>query len=1547
LTGKTGETGATGASGATGETGTTGGTGATGLTGLTGETGATGMTGATGATGLTGETGETGVTGAQGETGIGLDVTGEPMGFPSQTDTTVTWDDGTTTFTIAPVGATFDVWVLGVKYTKTTETLVGDGTDFTVSEGLWYISYDADGNLQALQTGFEFATMAPVYIFYWDATNSAGITDAEERHGIVMDYDTHSNLHFTRGTQWVSGILPGDIVADGDGDLQETIEISISNGQIFDEDIFFPVVDDAPQDLSVPAQIPVYYKTGASGLWRKTAATNYPVKRFGGAARLAYNQFTGGAWQQTEVGNNDFVLTHIFALTDKTNPVIAIQGENSYLTIIAAREGAEVELLSLQSAGLPTAEWTPIASIIFQTSNLYDNAAKARIRSTDLGDDFVDWRGAGISPAVGQGPEGAIGQTGATGETGVTGGTGATGLTGGTGQTGATGETGVTGITGAGETGATGLTGATGETGATGVGVTGALDANTLIESFSAQIFGLPEVGDEMCLTVSAPFAFDVLEAFGEVGPTGHVVGSVEIDGTPVVGISGATFDIAEDGYSAVSAYNAATGARVNFQVEGVTLAVDDFCITVHTQRTTSGGGSLLATGATGPTGGTGATGLTGKTGETGATGSSGATGETGLTGGTGATGFTGATGLTGLTGKTGETGVTGVVGVTGPTGVTGQTGLTGKTGETGATGLTGATGETGSTGVGVTGALDANTLIESFSAQIFGLPEVGDEMCLTVSAPFAFDVLEAFGEVGPTGHIVGSVEIDGTPVVGISGATFDIAEDGYSAVSAYNAATGARVNFQVEGVTLAVDDFCITVHTQRTTGGGGSLLATGATGPTGMTGETGGGGLEFQKFDTTHSPAGLWNFEQDLTDDSGNSYDLTVDTGTETYTSVEGLVGLKMDDGTENFHHNVTGTNLEILGDMTMEALIVWEGDFSAERIICLYAQTGADVEANNNLYNFRSDSGGGLSYFCETTAAANVSHAFGAGIQVGELTYVAIVREDDDVTLYLDGVAIGSASSGLAAPVGGSASVFQVGKASFIGTICSLKIIASALTAGEVLGEYNHTLGNRGRAIGETGATGLTGLTGETGATGLIGLTGLTGETGATGLTGLTGLTGETGATGLTGLTGETGATGLTGLTGLTGETGATGLTGLTGETGATGASGATGESGPSDHDLLDSLDTDSHTLYALTNGSRSFTGPVTINNSADVDLTCVVSSGLTATKRVKIQLRDQNVKQWSVFKNLSNQLILYDEQNNNNVVILTQGAGDNAIVCANTGNVGIGAAPDADYKLDVSGNARVGSAGATADSSIDWKVAGSLVYQMGVDNDAGDTFKISDSTGFGSGDMWTLDQSGNVNVTKGDLTVTPGGIYPAGGFFPRQLTGETGPLVSTTGPQGEDELQPGELAMWSRGTDDSTHIVYNDEFQGIRSIEMMDGDIEEPWHYVTAFGSWWGNFGSGYVPCRYRRVRQGGVYRVYVEGFIQKTQAPSAADVIFTLPAGYRPIHHHIYTAIYDPFGSATTTCEIRCYYSTGQIVFNSPVGATAANWISLDQINFMTD
>jgi len=143
------------------------------------------------------------------------------------------------------------------------------------------------------------------------------------------------------------------------------------------------------------ANIPLYAKSGATGIWRIIQENTYAVAPTG-TGRAAWNEFTGGAWQQTEVTNNDFVLAHIFAVNDASvgnaRRFIAIQGEAAYNNLTLARAGATTEINSVVTTGLPFVEFVPLGTIIYQTGDGYSNPVKSRIRTTDLGEDYVDLR---------------------------------------------------------------------------------------------------------------------------------------------------------------------------------------------------------------------------------------------------------------------------------------------------------------------------------------------------------------------------------------------------------------------------------------------------------------------------------------------------------------------------------------------------------------------------------------------------------------------------------------------------------------------------------------------------------------------------------------------------------------------------------------------------------------------------------------------------------------------------------------------------------------------------------------------------------------------------------------------------------------------------------------------------------------------------------------------------------------------------------------------------------------------------------------------------
>jgi len=332
-----------------------------------------------------------------------LGDTTEPNGFPDRTSSQISFTDGTLTFAIQPTAANYSFWSDGARYTKT-------GTDskvITDTEGVWYFYFDGSGVLQGTQTWSDdlVTRYALVALVYWDATNNTAVYFADERHGITMSGVTHRYLHNVFGAQWVSGLGLSQITSDGNGNLDVSAQFAVDDGVIYDEDVVNNIVDDTPQDLYTTADIPVFYRDGAAGDWRKKTADNFPIIYSGAPSGysgtlIPYNNIVTGNWTLIELGNNKFMTMHYFATNNIAEPIVGIIGQNEYDSIKDARDGVTSEL-NLLLIGFPLREFTPLATVIYETSSGFGNTPKARVRSVGTGVDYVDWRGSEYTPGVG------------------------------------------------------------------------------------------------------------------------------------------------------------------------------------------------------------------------------------------------------------------------------------------------------------------------------------------------------------------------------------------------------------------------------------------------------------------------------------------------------------------------------------------------------------------------------------------------------------------------------------------------------------------------------------------------------------------------------------------------------------------------------------------------------------------------------------------------------------------------------------------------------------------------------------------------------------------------------------------------------------------------------------------------------------------------------------------------------------------------------------------------------------------------------------------
>ncbi len=283
----------------------------------------------------------------------------------------ISFDETTRTFTIQPkLGQEkFYFYSEGQYYEK----LEAESIQINDISGLHFIYFDGEGNIQTsvydpLLVEDIILKYAFVAYVYWNATAGKAITIGDERHGIKMPGRTHLYLHKTFGARYDSGMTP-DIVIGG-----TTLGAAgISSGSFFDEDIEYSV---AQQN-----DIKILYLEGA-GVWNVTApSTSLTIPN---GSNVGYNYYNAGVWQQAAVNPNEYMMMHLYCTNDIDKKYILIQGHNKYSNKNAARSAMEAEIRNLNTIGLPTLEYIPIASFIVNGNGI--------VEADDAGNAYTDWR---------------------------------------------------------------------------------------------------------------------------------------------------------------------------------------------------------------------------------------------------------------------------------------------------------------------------------------------------------------------------------------------------------------------------------------------------------------------------------------------------------------------------------------------------------------------------------------------------------------------------------------------------------------------------------------------------------------------------------------------------------------------------------------------------------------------------------------------------------------------------------------------------------------------------------------------------------------------------------------------------------------------------------------------------------------------------------------------------------------------------------------------------------------------------------------------------
>lgn len=305
----------------------------------------------------------------------------EPIGHENKADSTVSFDNGTRTFSIAPVGASYTVWCKGRRYVKSSTETVTIGT----TTGLYYIYFSNTGVLSYKTTYFDWENDTPTAYIYWNATTSKAEFFADERHGVTLDWQTHEYLHRTRGAVIANGFGANNYVLDGDGSSDSHAQLGLAGGTFFDEDLQIDITHSASptantwqQVLNGTAEIPVFYLSGSA--WVKDTATTFPFKA--GSSRATYNLNTAGTWTTPDVQNNKYGAMWIAATNNLNEPIIAILGQT------AADNQSQIEerdWSDLVLPDFPIFEFRPLYKLIFVVGDNFSNTPKVALRGvTDL-----------------------------------------------------------------------------------------------------------------------------------------------------------------------------------------------------------------------------------------------------------------------------------------------------------------------------------------------------------------------------------------------------------------------------------------------------------------------------------------------------------------------------------------------------------------------------------------------------------------------------------------------------------------------------------------------------------------------------------------------------------------------------------------------------------------------------------------------------------------------------------------------------------------------------------------------------------------------------------------------------------------------------------------------------------------------------------------------------------------------------------------------------------------------------------------------------------
>jgi len=439
-----------------------------------------------------------------------------------------------------------------------------------------------------------------------------------------------------------------------------------------------------------------------------------------------------------------------------------------------------------------------------------------------------------------------------------------------------------------------------------------------------------------------------------------------------------------------------------------------------------------------------------------------------------------------------------------------------------------------------------------------------------------------------------------------------------------------------------------------------------------------------------------------------------------------------------------------------------------------------------------------------------------------------------------------------------------------------------------------------------------------------------------------------------------------------------------------------------GVSDHGALTGLADDDHTQYSLVDGTRDFTGDVTLDAASDFDRTLTINAGATVDRDAQIDLQNQGTTEWRIGNDASSSRFeITDAVSFNTPLAITQGSPSNALAIAAGTTTMTNTTLQVVGSESISGELTVGdytelqaSLGVenvvTAEafyiqSGGELSADGLIATEGLIQNNADATAQLTINSGSTSEQIsqLRLETQGDLQwlmrslPTTGDLQITSGA-----GASPIEIDalasnksifiqGSPNAKVSSTvdwdfskgvtiaddlrvedkvvaeafylpsgGGLGSDGLRIDTSFLTGKSTAHSFYVHGNGGSLGPDGFSgiILDGPRRRA--KDEGFGAGWSEFGGAWQKPEFR-LESNGVVRLY--GLCKKSTALTSNDVIFELPVGYRPAVNWRFTAS-ALIGGTILHMDLAVDFG-GNVQVLGPVTGVNVTWLSLSTITFL--